>query len=98
MRGLMLAGLCAGLFLSSSAFARHPQCPALLTDGECNHLVSLMSMREKYPEEYGRQIVSFAKLMTERHQTCQCDDWMLKWADTINDSIHAPQSGMQDKK
>lgn len=78
MRGLMLAGLCAGVLMSASAFARHAQCPALLTDGECDHLVSLMSMRDKYPEKYSRQIVSFAKLMAERHQTCQCDDWMIK--------------------
>jgi hypothetical protein len=90
MRGVLLAGLCAGLLMSSSVYARHPQCPGLLTDGECDHLVSIMATRDKQPEEYGRQIVSFAKLMSERHQTCQCDDWMLKWADTVNDSFNAP--------
>lgn len=90
MRGVLLAGLCAGLLMSAPVYARHPQCPGLLTDGECDRLVSIMSIREKQPEEYGRQIVEFAKLMSERHQTCQCDDWMIKWADKVNDSFNNP--------
>lgn len=75
------------MMLGSQVQARPADCPSLLTDGECEHLVSLMSMRDKYPEEYGRQIVSFARLMAERHQTCQCDDWMIRWADKVNDSF-----------
>ena len=89
MRGVLLAGLCASLLMRASAFARHSQCPALLSDGECDHLVNIMAIRDKQPEEYGCQIVSFAKLMSERHQTCQCDDWMLKWADKVNDGFNA---------
>ena len=89
MRGLILAGLCASLLMSASAFARPSQCPALLSDGECDHLVNIMAIRDKQPEEYGRQIVSFAKILSERHQTCQCDEWMLKWADKVHDAFNA---------
>ena len=84
-----MVGVGMWMLLSASAYARPAQCPALLTDGECEHLVSLMSMREKYPEEYSRQILSFAKLMSERHQTCQCDDWMIRWADKVNEGFTA---------
>jgi hypothetical protein len=89
MRGLPLMGLCLGLAMPVSAFARHPQCPGLLTDGECDHLVGIMAMRDRQPEEYSRQIVEFARLMGERYQTCQCDDWMVKWADRVNDSFNS---------
>lgn len=68
MRSVWIVMVLSGLMLAPQADARHPQCPALLTDGECHQLVRIMMLREKQPEEYGRQIVAFAKLMTERHQ------------------------------
>lgn len=87
MRSLLRVIALAGLMHGAQVQARHPQCPALLTDGECNQLEQIMLLRDQQPEEYGRQIVEFARLMTERYQACQCDDWMIKWADSVHESF-----------
>jgi hypothetical protein len=89
MRILLCIVVIAGLVLAAQAqaHARHPQCPALLTDGECDQLEAIMRLREMQPEEYGRQIFEFARLMTERHQACRCDDWLIKWADSVHESF-----------
>ena len=64
--GVNVRRLILMLLLSSgllpAAHARHPQCPALLTDGECDQLVAIMATREKQPEEYSRRIVEFARV------------------------------------
>jgi hypothetical protein len=88
MRALLMAISLSGLALSTQVHARHPQCHALLTDAECDQLEAIMMLRVGQPEEYGRQILDFARLMTERHQTCQCDDWLIKWADTVHYSVN----------
>ena len=87
MRVLLIGMTLSSLVMAVPAFARHPQCPALLTDGECDQLETIMMLRDKQLEEYGRRIVEFARLMTERHQTCQCDDWLIKWADSVHDGF-----------
>lgn len=87
MRVLLTGMALSCLIVAVPANARHPQCPALLTDGECNQLEQIMALRDRQPEEYGRQIVEFARLMIERYQACQCDDWLIKWADTVHDGF-----------
>ena len=88
MRILPLAVLGMGLALSAAVQARDPQCPALLTDGECGQLTASMALSGQQPGEYSRRIVEFARLMTERYQTCGCDEWLVKWADRVNDSFN----------
>lgn len=87
MRTLLMFIALSVLVMSLQAEARNPQCPALLTDGECDQLEAIMMLREKQPEEYGRQLFDFARLMTERHQACRCDDWLIKWADSVHDGF-----------
>ena len=87
MRVFLIGMMFSSMVVAVSAHARHPQCPALLTDGECNQLERIMMLRDRKPEEYGRQIVEFARLMTERHQACRCDDWLIKWADAVHDGF-----------
>lgn len=87
MRGTVITLALSGLIATAPVYANHPQCPALLTDGECDYLERIMALREKQPGEYGQKIIEFARLMTERHQTCQCDDWLIKWADTVHDGF-----------